>query len=169
MNKTILTSLLLLTASCSSDKVDDIQKPNATPAETSTSVTVEQQPEVANRSKELITVTDSSSATKTHSYRLNGQKFTSNTDALIKGSPVSSPTMSETGVLKGSFVIITKKADPLPSGYRVDKIAKDTYRLTPLKAQDNLYVIYSDLLKNGDFSRVEIEIDFSRPSGALEY
>jgi hypothetical protein len=169
MNKTILTSLLLLTTACSSDKVDDIQNPNAMPVETSTSMSVVQEPKSISKSKDLVVVKDSPSLNKTHSYKLNGQKFTSNTDLLVKGSPVSSPTMSEVGVLKGSFVIITKKIVQLPLGYQVDKIAKETYRLTPLDTQDGLYALYSDLLKNANFTRVEIEIDFSGPSGALEY
>lgn len=170
MKKAMLSTLLILTASCSSDNVDDIKTPNSTLTETSVSTSITQQAESLSRTKKPVTVKDDKTFSKTYRYKLNGQKFTSNTGTLIKGSSVASPMMSESGVLKGSFVVITtKKADQLPSDHRVNKIAKDTYRLTPLKIQANLYSLYSDLLNNSDFSRVEIEIDFSQSSDVQSY
>ena len=170
MKKMMLSTLLILTASCSSDQVDDNKKSNSASTEKSISTTITQLPESNSKNIELDTDKNRLTYAKTYSYRLNERKFTSSTDILMKGSPVSSPTMSEDGVLKGGFVVITTKTtEQLFPGYQVKKIAKDTYQLTPLKAQANLYVLYLDLLDNGDFSRVEIEIDFSQPFDAQSY
>lgn len=170
MKTAILSTLLILTASCSSDKIDYTNTAKSTPIATSVSTIITEQPEGISRTKKSVVVNDSLTFSKTYSYRLNDMKFTSKADVLMKGSPVSSPIMSEDGVLKGSFVIITtKETGQLSSDYRVNKIAKNTYRLTPLQAQANLYVLYLNLLKNADFSRVEIEMDFSRPSDVQSY
>ncbi len=166
----MLSTLLILTTACSSDQVDDNQKSNSASTEKSIATTITQLPESDSKNIELNTGKNSLTFSNTYSYGLNERKFTSSTDVLMKGSPVSSPTMSEYGILKGGFIVITKKnTEQLFSGYQVKKIAKNTYRLTPLKAQENLYVLYLDLLNNGDFSRVEIEIDFSQPFNPQNY
>ncbi|RTR35010.1 hypothetical protein [Shewanella atlantica] len=170
MKKAMLSTLLILTASCSSDKINYANTAKSTPMGTSVSTINTEQQEAISRTKKSGAVKDSLTFSKTYSYRLNDMKFTSNADVLIKGSPVSSLIMSEGGVLKGSFVIITtKEAGQLSSDYRVNKIAKNTYRLTPLKAQANLYALYLNLLNNDNFSRVEIEIDYSPLDNTEKY
>lgn len=169
MKKAMLSTLLVLSTACSTDKIDKTETPSVMPVETSTS-TVITKDEAVNKKKLLITEQDKKTQNKTYSYRLNDQKFTSNAKVLVKGSSVSSPIMSESGVLKGSFVVITTaKTESLSTHYKVNKIAKNTYRLIPIKNQTDLYNLYSNLLKNSELSRVEIEVDYSRASTAQSY
>ncbi|WP_394388651.1 hypothetical protein [Shewanella woodyi] len=170
MKKAMLSTLLVLSTACSTDKIDKTETSSAMPVETSTS-TVITKDEAVNKKKLLITEQDKKTQNTAYSYRLNDQKFTSNAKVLVKGSSVSSPIMSESGVLKGSFVVIitTAKTESLSTHYKVNKIAKNTYRLIPIKNQTDLYNLYSNLLKNSELSRVEIEIDYSRDSTAQSY
>ena len=109
MKKMMLSTLLILTTACSSDQVDDNQKSNSASTEKSIATTITQLPESDSKNIELNTGKNSLTFSNTYSYGLNERKFTSSTDVLMKGSPVSSPTMSEYGILKGGFIVITKK------------------------------------------------------------
>lgn len=94
---------------------------------------------------------------------LNEQKFELQTDKLTNGAKVVNLLMSETGTIKGTFVVIVKKLASLTSynnTANINEIAKNTYRLTPKEGVD-LLSYYKSLLAAKQFERVEIEIDYS--------
>ncbi|TWX55238.1 hypothetical protein [Colwellia hornerae] len=94
---------------------------------------------------------------------LNEQKFELKTDKFINGAKVVNLLMSETGTIKGTFVVIVKNLASLTSydnTESITEIAKSTYRLTPAVGID-LLSYYKSLLAATQFQRVEIEIDYS--------
>jgi hypothetical protein len=98
---------------------------------------------------------------------LNEQKFELQTDKLTNGAKVVNLLMSETGTIKGTFVVIVKNLASLTSydnTANINEIAKSTYRLTPEEGVE-LLGYYKSLLAAKQFERVEIEIDYSGKVG----
>ena len=102
---------------------------------------------------------------KSHSKNImiNEQKFELQSSELIKGSKVFNFLMSQSGIVKGTFVVITNNVDTLSrfeSTAKIIEIAQSTYRLTPEKDAD--FSEYYKLLQQAkQFKRVEMEIDYS--------
>lgn len=96
--------------------------------------------------------------------KLNAEKFEYLGGPIKKGTPLYNLTMASTGIVKGSFVAVTKADKPLntlPIALKEQqKIAKSTYRIVPVKG-DNLELIYRLLLANSNLKQVELEIDYS--------
>lgn len=98
---------------------------------------------------------------------LNGEKYIFEDEKLQKGSQVRSIHMSEKGRVKGTFVVITKTGKIADISFKSKtKIAKDTFRLIPMK-YDDLMGVYKRLLADKSLIRVEIEIDYSPDSKKL--
>ncbi|MBA6362224.1 hypothetical protein H4J56_06475 [Colwellia sp. BRX8-4] len=98
---------------------------------------------------------------------LNEQKFELQADKLTNGAKVVNLLMSETGTVKGTFVVIVNNLASLTSyenTANINKIAKSTYRLTPGEGVD-LLSYYKSLVVAKQFERVEIEIDYSGQVG----
>lgn len=92
------------------------------------------------------------------SISINGEKYIYTDDKLQKGSEVRSLNMSESGTVKGSFVVVLRAGEVLNVSFKhVNKIAKDTYRITPSQT-DDLMTVYKQLLSNESFNRVELEV-----------
>jgi hypothetical protein len=103
----------------------------------------------------------SSSKTK---VKLNGEIFHAQSRNLFKGDRVFNVLMSEFGVLKGTFVVVTQ-ADAATcnlDNYQSKLIAKNTCRLTPMATDSSLVDLYTQLKKVERFSVVEIEVDYSK-------
>jgi hypothetical protein len=104
------------------------------------------------------------------SYPLNGVKYTAKSSSLVKGTQVFNPQESESGVLKGSFVVQVGSGLVFDNvEYSVALIADDTYRITPLRGNADLFELYQSLKTNDELTLVEIEIDYSRPLSQDEY
>jgi hypothetical protein len=106
---------------------------------------------------------------KNNNILLNKQKFELLSDKLIKGAKVFNLVLSEPGIVKGTFVVIsnnTEKLTNLVGTVRVDEIEKNTYRLTPKEDVDFLQY-YKSLLGQKQFQTVEVEIDYSGISRRL--
>lgn len=104
------------------------------------------------------------------SITLNGEKYIYTDEKLQKGSEVRHLNMSEFGTVKGTFVVVLKAGEVLDVSFKhTNKIAKDTYRITPSQA-DDLMTAYNQLLVNKSIARVELEIVYSgKTSGAATY
>ncbi len=98
-------------------------------------------------------------------YTINGEKFTSENNLVQKGSSLFNITMAQSGIVKGSFVVITKQGTALTTeitqAYSSARIAIDTFRLVPNKEQD-LMPLYRQLQNIDYISRIELELDYSR-------
>ncbi|WOT05674.1 hypothetical protein [Shewanella youngdeokensis] len=163
MTKFMLATLLLFAAGCSSDNAEPAKVVmDATPPNVTASATLP--PAQMSRVKPIVTIEDGPTRGKIYSYQLNQQKFVSNSAPLVKGSLVTNSYMSSSGVLKGSFVVVSSaQVESLSTDYHIEKIAEDTFRLVPITANANLYSLYTALLKSQALSLVEIEIDYSAP------
>lgn len=96
------------------------------------------------------------------SVYLNNQKFKLLSAKVTKGAKVYNLSIKETGRIKGTIVIVTKQ---LSSSMVANKIALDTYRLTPQKGQ-TLSALYKELIADEKNKTVELEIDYSPISKA---
>ena len=96
------------------------------------------------------------------SVYLNNQKFKLLSAEVIKGAEVYNLSIKEMGRIKGTIVIVTKQ---LSSSMVANKIALDTYRLTPKKGQ-TLSALYKELIADENNKTVELEIDYSPISKA---
>ena len=71
--------------------------------------------------------------------------------------------MSQSGIVKGTFVVIINNVETLSrfdNTAEINEIAKNTYRLTP--ENDANFSEYYKLLQGAkQFKRVEMEIDYS--------
>lgn len=104
-------------------------------------------------------VNSSTVESKLYHYQFNGHQFTASTELLVKGTVVYDTQMSVFGRLKGSLVLVTlSPLSAFSSGFSIDKIAENTYRLTPLDS----HILLLDALKRLQaFGKVELEIDYS--------
>jgi len=93
---------------------------------------------------------------------MNRQKFKLLSDEITKGAKVYNLSIKEIGIIKGTIVVVTK---PLTSLVGAKKIAKNTFRLTPVKGQ-KLKTLYEISIKDNRFTTVELEIDYSPISQA---
>ena len=100
----------------------------------------------------------------------NGGKYLFDGKKLRKGSQVRHVNMSESGRVKGSFVVVTKAGGTLGVSFKSKtKIAKNTFRIIPAQT-DDLMTVYKELLSNQSITLVELEVVYSgKESGALEY
>lgn len=96
---------------------------------------------------------------KLYHYQFNGRQFTASMGQLVKGVAVYDTQMSVFGRLKGSLVLVTlSPLSAFSSGFSIEKIAENTYRLTPL----DRHVLLLDVLKRLQaFGQVELEVDYS--------
>ncbi|QBG35356.1 hypothetical protein [Litorilituus sediminis] len=102
----------------------------------------------------------------------NGEKFEYNGGLVTKGTKLFNFLMAEHGMVKGSFVVVTKantKLNTLPVELKAKaKLAKDTYRIIPLKG-GNLQATYKQLKANKQLLQVELEIDYSPKPTVAEF
>ncbi|MFB2728088.1 hypothetical protein ACE02H_11540 [Shewanella mangrovisoli] len=96
---------------------------------------------------------------KLYSYQFNERQFTADTARLVKGTVVYDTQISMFGKLRGSFVLVSKSdLATLSSGFRIERIAENTYRLTPIDSSLLLLDILEKLQKLG---QVELEVDYT--------
>jgi hypothetical protein len=118
---------------------------------------------VRKSKKELSTQVFDRNKNNSISVMINEQKFKLQSGELMKGSKVFNFLMSQSGIVKGTFVVITNSVEALSrfeSTAKIIEIAKSTYRLTPEKDAD--FSEYYKLLQEAkQFKRVEMEIDYS--------
>lgn len=121
--------------------------------------------------QEFNTQRNSELLTKKISFKLNDEKFTADKTVLHKGDSVYNLLMSEFGVLKGTFVVVTQAdtAEYKLENYQSKLIAKNTFRLTPIATDSSLVDLYKQLKKVEHFSVVEIEIDYSKKNSQKAY
>jgi hypothetical protein len=102
---------------------------------------------------------------------INNEKFKLQSEELVKGAKVYNYLMSQSGKVKGTFVIVTESSEEFLSYKDTDKItkiAKQTYRLTPIN--DVKFADYYKLLQNSKlFQIVEMEIDYSPEKKLSEF
>lgn len=106
---------------------------------------------------------------KLYDYQFNGHQFTATTKRLIRGTVVYNTQLSVFGKLKGSVVLIsTSDLSAFSSGFHVESIARNTYRLTPLNHSALLLDVLKYLQK---FGQVELEVDYSplNKNSEIEY
>jgi hypothetical protein len=167
MKRSILL-LLLSVSACHSD-TNDTSISNSEPLMSKEEVIlhdVEQRSTERKKTQltELNTQRNNELLTKKTSFKLNNEKFTAEKPVLYKGDRVYNLLMSEFGVLKGTFVVVTR-ADTTEcylEHYQSKLIAKNTFRLTPIATDSSLVDLYKQLKKVERFSVVEIEIDYSK-------
>lgn len=100
---------------------------------------------------------------------INGEKYIYTDDKLEKGSEVRNIKMSESGKIKGTFIVVAKAGELLEVSFKHKSIiAKDTYRITP-KPTDDLITVYNQLLSNESLTRVELEVLYSKIKEAARY
>jgi hypothetical protein len=173
--KRVALLLLLSTSACHSDTSDK-------PSDKTELVTSQEElrPHDAEQSeneshkiqlKELNTQPKSERLTKKTSFKLNDEKFSADNSVLHKGDSVYNLFMSEFGVLKGTFVVVTRAdtAECNLENYQSKLIAKNTFRLTPIATDSSLVDLYKQLKKVERFSVVEIEIDYSKQNSQSAY
>lgn len=100
---------------------------------------------------------------KSKNVMINEQKFELQSDELLKGAKVFNFLMSQSGIVKGTFVVILNNVETLSrfdNTAEIKEIAKNTYRLTP-ENDANFSEYYKLLQKAKQFQRVEMEIDYS--------
>jgi hypothetical protein len=121
--------------------------------------------------KELNTQPKSELLTKNTSFKLNDEKFSADNSVLRKGDSVYNLSMSEFGVLKGSFVVVTRVdvAELILENYKSELIATNTFRLVPIVTDSSLIVLYQQLRSAERLARVEIEIDYSKQNSQSAY
>lgn len=177
--KRVTLLLLLSTAACHSDMNDKQQdnaelliiKKNAVSQASASNKAPLQQGDTQETGKHSLTILrESELLTKKMNITLNGEKFTSTKSILRKGDNVFNLSMSEFGVLKGSFVVVTR-ADTrklILENYSVELIATNTFRLVPMVTDSALIELSKMLNSRSDFSSVEVEIDYSKQSPMLD-
>jgi|GEM_PF-2972568 len=99
-----------------------------------------------------------------HTLRINNQEFKLLSETLEKGANVFNKQLKETGTVKGTVVVVTT-APSLSAEIIGQKIAANTFRVTPNKGQ-SLLDFYNDLTKDDRYSTVELEVDYSPLSDA---
>jgi hypothetical protein len=100
---------------------------------------------------------------KYNNMMINNQKFELLSDKLIKGAKVFNLQMSQPGIVKGTFVVVVNNGNKLSHfdhTAKLNKIAKNTYQLTPEKEIEFLRY-YKLLLGSKKFRKLEMEIDYS--------
>ncbi|MDO6679593.1 MULTISPECIES: hypothetical protein [unclassified Shewanella] len=105
-----------------------------------------------------------------YSVAINNEKFITDNVVIKTGQSLFNMQMNDYGVVKGSFVIIsTVTPQWLESDFSIDNIAKETYRLAPHSADEDLYAWYKQLAKDVRFSVVELEVDYSGKAHVPEF
>jgi hypothetical protein len=167
MKRSILL-LLLSVSACHSD-TNDTSISNSEPLTSKEEVIldkVEMEPEESQKIqfKGLNALQGNELLEKKTSFKLNDEKFTAEKSVLQKGDRVYNLLMSEFGVLKGTYVVVTRAdtAECHLENYLSKLIAKNTFRLTPIATDSSLVDLYKQLKKVEGFSVVEIEIDYSK-------
>lgn len=104
-------------------------------------------------------VNSSTEKNKLYRYQFNGRQFTTSTELLVKGTVVYDTQMSVFGKLKGSLVLVSQlPLSTFSSGFSIDNIADNTYRLIPLDSR----ILLLDVLKHlQEFGQAELEVDYS--------
>ncbi len=162
-NASLITALFLVTA-CDNSSTES-ESDSETKIET---VEVTKKQADKTEQERIEHIKKSTGKTKSaKSLEINGEKFTSFTTVLVKGSKVYNVQMREPGTVKGSIVVVsTMDVKTLSADLELTsavKIAKDTYRLLP-KQQTNLHEYYHALRKTEGVEVTELEIDYSGKS-----
>ncbi|RTR40717.1 hypothetical protein EKG38_02035 [Shewanella canadensis] len=159
-----LTAILVFTASCSSDEAN--KEPQVLNAKSVIQDLEKRDATVSEQSLSRLKLSTNGST----SYELNGEKFIVQEKTLSRGLRVFNHSMSEFGVLKGTFVVQTLESiESLTNQFNVEEIASQTYRLTPLYNKADLLPLYRSLQGEKQFSTVEIEIDYSPLDNSEKY
>lgn len=136
-----------------------------------------EQPLSANASVKDSAIKDKNSQVKKTVFgkktlSFNGEKFEYSGGLVSEGTKLFNIQMAEHGMVKGSFVVVTKPSVELvttPVELKSKaKLAKDTYRIIPKKGQ-NLQAIYKLLKANQQLLQVELEIDYSPKRTIAEF
>jgi len=170
----IVLGAVLLTA-CSDKKDESVNENHESSGQVSsleptesTEIKEEELSQVADEAvrkskKELSTQVFDRNKNKSKNVMINKQKFELQSDELIKGAKVFNFLMSQSGIVKGTFVVIINNLETLSrfdNTAEINEIAKNTYRLTP--ENDANFSEYYKLLQGAkQFKRVEMEIDYS--------
>ncbi|ABI40213.1 hypothetical protein Shewmr4_3142 [Shewanella sp. MR-4] len=96
---------------------------------------------------------------KLYNYQFNERQFTAHTARLVKGTVVYDTQISTFGLLRGSFVLVSKSdLAALSSSFGIERIADNTYRLTP---SDSSLLLLDILKRLQKFGQVELEVDYT--------
>ncbi|MGS0689818.1 hypothetical protein [Shewanella sp. 30m-9] len=169
-----LLALLCLGAGCTADKATPVTTLGVNPSNEDTNANSNANL-IADVAAEPLVTSSLKRQTETlkpngRSYLLNGDKYTADTPRLVTGTAVFNPNMSESGVLKGSFVVQSKQTvNFVEPSFTIETIASETYRLTPVDNNADLYELYLMLKGHEKLILVEIEIDYSGRSKAEYY
>ena len=173
--KRVALLILLSTSACHSDTNDKLLT-NTEPAASKKEVIAQDIGKSAIESqktklKELNIQRSNELFTEKISFKLNNEKFTAEKTILHIGDRVYNLLMSEFGGLKGSFVVVTlvDATELIFPNYKSELIAANTFRLVPIAADSPLVELYNQLKKEKKFSRVEIEIDYSKQNSQSAY
>ena len=159
-------SLSMLVTACSQSKQEEVAESKSTDKGTPT-INKKNYPDKSELAKkdELVQGIEESRLITKSTISLNGEKYIIEGGILRQGAVVQNINMSEKGRVKGTFVIVTKSNLVLEPTFKSKmKIAKDTFRLTPMNT-DDLKVAYKQLLRNKSIDLVELEIEYSGAKG----
>ena len=172
----ILFCASFLVASCSQSNNEGLQTDNLAdekPAKLNNEIVIANNNEPLKNSSvknSLMKETKESTKKKRKTLSFNGEKYLFGGGKLKRGSEVRSISSSEKARIRGTFVVVTQVENiPNVSVKNKIKIAKDTYRLTPSKA-DDLMAVYKELVLNDSITKVELELVYSgKRNNAAEY
>lgn len=132
----------------------------------------EQEVEVQDHESTDIPNVTSGNAPSEHSLSINGQKFLSSNRALFKGDIIYLAATKEAGRLTGDIVVVTahsKEQSNWPKEFKTTTIAANTYRLTAVNANVDLFATYQLMSKDNKYSVVELGVDYSPISSRETY
>ncbi|TDF42088.1 hypothetical protein EYS14_04420 [Alteromonadaceae bacterium M269] len=101
------------------------------------------------------------SAPTTKSLIINGVKMQPQELPIVKGTRIFDNSVNQYAHATGDIVVVTDGAKLTPeilSTYTTSTIATNTYRLTPLQEDADLYNLYQTLKKQDTIKRVELSI-----------
>ncbi|QDE29929.1 hypothetical protein [Shewanella polaris] len=103
-----------------------------------------------------------------YTIQLNNHKFTVKDLVLKMNQSVYDMNINSFAIVKGSIVVISSvEPENLAEDFDINKIAKDTYKLTIKSSDQDLYYWYKKLSGDSQYSVVELELDYS-PKNSLQ-
>lgn len=174
MKKLIIVASIAALGACSTENPNASEENKAklalkndhstsVPLSTST-VNTNSKIEAAQHRDFLKSYTPKSEKTKnaSSSVVINKQKFITDDPDIKVGQSLFNVDIQEHGVVKNSIVVISSEIPRwLDKQFFINKIAKQTYRLTSVSADADIYKWYIEIAKDARFSTVELEIDYS--------
>ncbi|WP_350432485.1 hypothetical protein ABIS04_02450 [Shewanella sp. H8] len=103
-----------------------------------------------------------------YTIQLNNHKFITKYLVLKVNQSIYNVDINSFAVVKGSIVIVSStNPKGLVQDFDINKIAKDTYKLTIKSSDQDLYYWYKKLSGDSQYSVVELELDYS-PKNSLQ-